>query len=47
MPTLPADATELFGFDKDTGAVISRESKRLEFKEDFNPDDMSGSCLFC
>ena len=41
MPTLPADATELFGFDKDTGAVISRESKRLEFKEDFNPDDMS------
>jgi hypothetical protein len=33
--------TELFSFDKDAGAVTSRESKRLEFKEDFNAADMS------
>jgi Putative DNA-binding domain len=41
MPTLPADVTELFSFDEDTGAVTSRESKRLEFKEDFSAADMS------
>ncbi|MCW2152898.1 AlbA family DNA-binding domain-containing protein [Bradyrhizobium elkanii] len=41
MPALPDDLNELFAFDEDTGAVSSRESKRLEFKQNFEPNDVS------
>ena len=41
MFTLPADFVELFQFEAETGAVISRESKRLEFKQDFSAADFS------
>ncbi|MCK1478052.1 ATP-binding protein [Bradyrhizobium sp. 197] len=41
MFPLPADFTDLVQFDPETGAVISRESKRLEFKQGFNPADFS------
>ncbi|MGJ4973057.1 MULTISPECIES: ATP-binding protein [unclassified Bradyrhizobium] len=41
MLALPADFTELVQFDADTGAVTSREGKRLEFKEGFISADLS------
>lgn len=41
MLTLPADFTELVHFDADSGAVVSREGKRLEFKQYFAAADMS------
>ena len=40
MLALPADLTELLRFEDD-GTVSSREGKRLELKEDFNPIDLS------
>jgi len=41
MPALPDEITDLFEFDAATGAVSSRESKRLEFKQDYDPADVS------
>lgn len=41
MLTLPADLTELIQFDAGSGAVLSREGKRLEFKEGFIAADLS------
>jgi Putative DNA-binding domain len=41
MRTLPNDLSDLFNFDEDTFAVVSRESKRLEFKVGFVAADMS------
>lgn len=41
MFALPADFAELVQFDPDTGDVVSREGKRLEFKQDFNAADFS------
>ena len=41
MLALPADFTELVHFDAGSGAVVSREGKRLEFKQDFATADMS------
>jgi hypothetical protein len=38
---LPNQLTDLIQFDAGTGVVSSRESKRLELKEDFNPADLS------
>jgi len=41
MLSLPNQLTDLIQFDAGSGAVSSRESKRLELKEDFNPADLS------
>src|ERR1700675_205440 len=41
MLALPADFTELVYFDAGSGAVVSREGKRLEVKQDFAAADMS------
>ncbi|WP_316185140.1 MULTISPECIES: ATP-binding protein [unclassified Bradyrhizobium] len=41
MPSLPDDLSELFAFDAGSGAVTGRESKRLEFKQDYEPADVS------
>jgi len=41
MLTLPDDISELMSFDANSGAVVSRESKRLEFKQDFEQADLS------
>ncbi|MDA9452323.1 AlbA family DNA-binding domain-containing protein [Bradyrhizobium sp. CCBAU 21360] len=41
MFALPADFEELVQFDLDTLAVVSREGKRLEFKQDFVQSDFS------
>src|ERR1700688_1313700 len=41
MLALPADFAELVTFDAGTGAVVSREGKRLEFKQDFTAADFS------
>lgn len=41
MLALPADFTELVQFDAGSGAVFSREGKRLEFKEGFVAPDLS------
>jgi len=41
MLLLPSQLTDLIQFDAGTGAVSSRESKRLELKEDFTPADLS------
>jgi hypothetical protein len=41
MLSLPSELTDLIQFDADSGAVSSRESKRLELKEDFNQADLS------
>ena len=41
MPALPERPSELFVYDEDTGAASSRESKRLEFKQNFEPNDVS------
>jgi hypothetical protein len=45
MLALPADLTELLRFEND-GTVSSREGKRLELKEDFNPIDLSDYTRF-
>ena len=41
MIDLPANFTELVTIDPSTGAVSSREGKRLEFKQAFDPPDFS------
>jgi Putative DNA-binding domain len=41
MLSLPNQLTDLIQFDAGSGAVSSRESKRLELKENFNPADLS------
>lgn len=41
MLALPADFAELVTFDAGTGAVVSREGKRLEFKQDYAAADFS------
>jgi hypothetical protein len=41
MLALPADFSEMVVFDAGTGAVASREGKRLEFKQDFVAGDLS------
>jgi hypothetical protein len=41
MLALPADFAKLVQFDADSRAVISREGKRLEFKEGFIATDLS------
>ena len=41
MLILPADFTELVIFDAGSGAVVSREGKRMEYKQDFSALDMS------
>jgi hypothetical protein len=41
MADLPDDMGELFDFEPPAGAVSSRESKRLEFKQDYEPTDVS------
>ncbi len=41
MLALPPDFSELVSFDAATGAVVSREGKRLEFKQDFTAADFS------
>lgn len=41
MTLLPENLTDLIQFDAASNAVSSRESKRLELKEDFNPADLS------
>ncbi|MHC2531791.1 AlbA family DNA-binding domain-containing protein [Bradyrhizobium diazoefficiens] len=41
MFTLPADFSDLVQLDSQTGVVISREGKRLEFKQNFNATDFS------
>ncbi|KJC62168.1 hypothetical protein UP10_01985 [Bradyrhizobium sp. LTSPM299] len=41
MLALPADFSELVSFDAATGAVATREGKRLEFKQDFIAGDLS------
>jgi Putative DNA-binding domain len=41
MFTLPAEFTELVTFDAGSSAVVSREGKRLEFKQDFAAADFS------
>ena len=41
MLALPADFAELVTFDAGSGAVVSREGKRLEFKEGFIAADLS------
>jgi hypothetical protein len=41
MLVLPADFTELVQYDAGSGAVLSREGKRLEFKESFTAADLS------
>jgi hypothetical protein len=41
MAALPDDIGELFDFEPATGTVSSRESKRLEFKQDYEPADVS------
>jgi len=41
MLALPADFSELVTFDTGSGAVVSREGKRLEFKQDFVAANLS------
>jgi schlafen family protein len=41
MVDLPDDIGELFEFEPDAGTVSSRESKRLEFKQDYELADVS------
>jgi hypothetical protein len=41
MLSLPGQLTDLIQFDAGSGAVSSRESKRLELKEDFTSSDLS------
>jgi hypothetical protein len=41
MIELPANLAELVTIDASTGAVSSRESKRIEFKQAFDPADFS------
>jgi hypothetical protein len=41
MLALPADFSAMVVFDAGTGAVASREGKRLEFKQDFVAGDLS------
>ncbi|WP_316398031.1 ATP-binding protein [Bradyrhizobium sp. 33ap4] len=41
MLALPADLSELITFDSTSGTVLSREGKRLEFKQDFSAADFS------
>src|SRR4051794_9360430 len=41
MLALPADFSELVSFDAATGAVATREGKRLEFKQDVVAGDLS------
>lgn len=41
MVGLPDDIVELFDFEPAGSSVSSRESKRLEFKQDYDPADVS------
>jgi hypothetical protein len=41
MLALPDDSLELVRFDAGTNAVVSREGKRLEFKQSFEAGDFS------